>query len=388
MPTRTRSSRCSTRACSAGARARGELRYWMLETIREFALEQLAERAYHEALGRRHAELFLELAESRGEGPSELVAWVERVEPEHDNLRAAIAWAREADEPRFALRLAAALGLFWELRGYLAEGRARIREALANDPDAPIDLKDQALDQGVMLAFKQGNFATAREWAEELVALAEESGDEGRLARALNRLGIVLNGEERFGEARSAMERSLGINDRLGDEQRVQACAHNLALVSLGEGDFDRAVEELSVALELSRKRGDEATASNDQADRAFALIRLGRWQEARVDAYESLLVASRLRWRENVSYCFLALAAVAVAAGEVEQAARFLGQAARLAEVVQLEYLAYGEQTRIEARQELQSRLPQARLDSLLAEGRAWSIDEAVAAAADPSLD
>ena len=355
----------------------------MLETIREYGLEQLRESDELEEARRLHAGFFVELAESSGEAPSERAAWVDRVEAEHDNLRAAIAWAREEDEPRLALRLAAALGLFWQVRGYLAEGRARIREALANDPDAPIGLKDQALAQGVMLAFKQGDFAIAREWNEELVALAKESRDERSLARALNGLGIILDGEGRFGEARSATERSLAINERLGDERMVHICLHNLALVSLGEGAYDRAAEELSAAMELSRALGDELQASNDQGDRAFALIRLGRWREARVDAYESLLVASRFGWPENVAYSLVALAAVAVAENEVERAARFLGQADRLAEEVQLEFAAYAEQTRVDTHHDLQSRLPHGRLDDLLAEGRGWSVEEGIAAAA-----
>jgi predicted ATPase len=363
---------------------RREERFRMLETIREYALGQLGESGDLEEEQRRHADFFLELAESRGEAPDEKEAWIDRMEAEHDNLRAAIAWARESGEPRLALRLAAALGQFWEARSYLAEGLARIREALANDADAPIGLKNRALRDGVLLAFKQGDYATAREWAETQAALAEESGDEASLAHAWNSLGIILSGEGRQDEARSFAERSLEISERLGDQGRVQVCLHNLALVSIEEGAYDRAVEELSAALDLSRALGNERHASNDQTDRAFAFIRLGRWREAWVDAYESLLVASRLGWRENVSYCFLALAAVAVADGEVERAAQFLGQADRLAEEVQLEYAGYAEQTRVDARGTLRSRLPPDQLDLLLAEGRAWSLDEAVAEAFD----
>ena len=367
---------------------RREERFRMLETIREYGLEQLAERGDLDEARRRHADFFLELAESRGTSPSEQEEWVDRVETEHDNIRAAIAWARESGEARIGLRLAAALGRFWEARSYLAEGLARMREAFANDPDAPVGLIDAALREAVLLAFKQGDFATAREWAEKQAALAEESGDEASLGRAWNTLGFILDGEGRLDEARSYLERSLALHKRLGDKERIQINLHNLGLVSIAEGAYDNAVDELSAALELSRELGSERLASNDQTDRAFALICLGRWREAWIDAYESLLVASRLRWRENVSYCFLALAAVAVAEGELERAARLLGQADRLAEEVQLEYAGYAERARIDAREGLQARLPGARLDSLLAEGRAWSVDEAVAAAADRDPD
>jgi predicted ATPase/class 3 adenylate cyclase len=358
---------------------RREHRFRMLETIREYGLEQLVERGDLEAVRRRHADFFLELAEGGGESPSEREAWLDRVEAEQDNLRAAIAWARESGEPRLALRLAAALGEFWEARSYLVEGLARVSEALANDPEAPVSLKNPALNYAVILAFKQGDAVTARQWAERQAALAERSEDEETLGRALNSLGIILTGERRFGEARSATERSLAISERLGDKDRVQSCLHNLGLIEVGEGAYDSAVEKLTKSMELSEALGNERSASNDQTDRAFALICLGRWREAHVDAYESLLVASRLGWRENVAYCLVALAAVAVAADEVERAARFLGQADRLAEDVHLDFAEYAEQTRVDARRALKSRLPGEQLDSLLAEGWALSVDEAV---------
>jgi hypothetical protein len=124
------------------------------------------------------------------------------------------------------------------------------------------------------------------------------------------------------------------------------------------------------------------------RSNRAFALIGLGRWGDARLDASEGVRAAKRLRWRENIAYGLIALAAVAIAENELEPAARFLGQADRLAEELHLDFTAYAEQSRVDARQDLRSRLPQAQLDSLLAEGRAWSLDEAVAAALGTSLD
>jgi predicted ATPase len=357
-------------------------RFRMLETIREFGLERLAQSDDLEPVRRRHAEFFLALAENGPGRAGRLEPWLERVDPEHDNLRSAIVWAREHCEARCELRLAAALGPFWEARGYLAEGLVRIREALAGDPDGPVGLQDRALNAGVVLAFKQGDPATARELAERMAALADESEDEEILANSLNVMGIVLTGEGQFDEARRVLKLSVGINERRGNDARAQSGLHNLGLISLGERAYDRAVEELTAALELSRSTGHERPASNDQLDRAFALIGLGRWAEARVDAQEGVRAAKRLRWRENVAYGLVALAAVAIAQNELEPAARFLGQADRLAEELHLDFTGYAEQTRIDAHQDLRPRLPQDQLDSLLAEGRAWSLDEAVAAA------
>jgi predicted ATPase/class 3 adenylate cyclase len=362
----------------------GEPRFVMLETIHEYAREKLEHSVEAAELRNRHADFFLELAESRGDAPAEWEAWFDRIEVEHDNLRTAIAWAQESGAGRLELRLAAALGDFWHARSYLAEGLTHISEALAHDPDAPTSLQNQALRFGHLLAFKQRNLAQAREWAERLAALAEESGDEQTLAYALNSLGITLTGERRFSEARVATGQSLAIWERLGNAERTGACLHNLGLISMGEGAYEDAVERITASAELFEAMGDEHGVSNGWADRSFALIGLGRWRDARVDAYQSLLVASRLGWRENVAYCLVALAAVAVAMKEPEQASRFLGQADRIAAEVQLGFEPYAEQTRIDTHEEVRSRLPRGRLDSLLAEGRAWSIDDAVRAAQD----
>ena len=360
----------------------GEGRLLMLETIREFALEQLAESGDLEAVLRRHAEFFLAVAESDPYPAARHEPWLELVDSDRDNLRSAIVWATEHGDARLELRLAAALGPFWEARGYLAEGLVRIREALARDPDGPLALQSRALSFGSLLAVKQGDFAIAREFAERMAALADESEEEDILARALNTMGIVLTAEKRFAEARPVLKRSVAIYERRGNLRAQIGALHNLGLIALGERAYDRAAEELTAALELSTSAGDERATSNDLIDRAFALIGLGRWADARLDAAEGTRLAQRIHWRENVAYGLVALAAVAIAQNQPERAARLLGQADRLADDLHLDFTAYAEQERTEAHQILRTRLPQGQLDSLLAEGLAWSSDEAVAAA------
>jgi len=355
-------------------------RFRMLETIREYGLERLVERGDLDDVARRHAEFFLEVADSGSDAPNEWEPWLEQVDSEHDNLRAAIAWARDRGEARLELRMAAALGPFWEARGFLTEGLVRVREALASDPEAPAGLKAQALKFGALLAYKQGDSAVARDLAERLAAVADDCEDEQILADALNSMGIVLTGEGRFEEARQALERSVVINEQLGNDISRQSNLHNLGLISLNESEYGRAVDELTAALELSRRSRQERHVSNDQLDRAFALIGLRRWAEARAEAEEGTRIAQRLQWRENVAYGLVALVAVAIAEDEPERAARTLGQADRLTDELHLDLTGYAEQARVEAREALRSRLPDDLLGSLLAEGRACSLDEAVA--------
>src|SRR5207245_10606218 len=125
--------------------ADGELRLRMLETIREYASEKLSATEEAEPMRRRHLAFFLQLAEEaepKLEG-AEQVAWLERLEAEHDNFRAALAWGFE-DQPSLALRLAAALGLFWELRGYWNEGQAALERGLAQGGEAPLAARAKA----------------------------------------------------------------------------------------------------------------------------------------------------------------------------------------------------------------------------------------------------
>jgi predicted ATPase/class 3 adenylate cyclase len=358
----------------------GDGRFLMLETIREFAFEQLIESGEAEEIRRRHAEFFLELAERDLGAPSAHESWVDAVAADYDNFRSAIAWAREHGEARVELRLVAALGVFWEARSYLQEGLAYVREGLARDPTAPPDLRRKALGYGVLLSIKQGDLATARELVERMAALAAESGDDEILASASNYLGVILTAERRFGEARPLLQQSLALWQQLDDPFRAQMSLHNLGLVSVGERAFERAVEELTAAFELAERLANERSASNSLCDRAFALLGLARWQEAGADAQRSLGMADRLGWLENIAYSLLALAAAAVAANELDRAVRLLGIAERLREEVHLEFEDYAEETRAGAHEALKARLPRERLELLLAEGRAWSVEDAVA--------
>ncbi len=183
-------------------------RFRMLETIREFALERLEESGEVEQVARRHIEFFLGFVS--GEDSSfryGTTEWLERVGSEQDNLRAAIQLARRLDDPRLELQLVAVTGKFWELHSHLAEGLRRIAEALDRDPEAPAEIRDPALKDAGMIAYKQGDHATARDMAEQLGRLHAETHDEGSLAAALNLLGVIAR-------AKTAMERRVICSSR------------------------------------------------------------------------------------------------------------------------------------------------------------------------------
>nr|MDQ3356660.1 adenylate/guanylate cyclase domain-containing protein [Actinomycetota bacterium] len=183
-----------------------EERYSMLETIRGFAVERLDQSGEGDVLRRRHAEHFLALAEAayphlRGD-PKE---WLDRLTREHDNLRAALDRLEAAGETQLALQLAGALWKFWNMRGYVPEGRRRLEDALAVD-QRPTPVRARALNGATGMALEGGDTASGRAWAEEALALHRELGDAWGIANSRYLLGNVLTEERDWAGAQEIFE--------------------------------------------------------------------------------------------------------------------------------------------------------------------------------------
>ena len=360
----------------------GEDRFRMLETIREFALERLEESGELERIRRRHLDFFLEFAGSeKSEVDREAAEWLECLEVEHDNFRTALEFARGLDDPRLELRLASSLADFWEHQGHLAEGLERIREALGSDPDGPADIREPALQWGSMIALKKGDFETARQLAEEKKRQAAALGDEAGVGSSIQLLGNLATAEGRYDEARVLLEQSKSIRKRLGDELGLQSSQHNLGLLEMDQGDYGRARQELQSALAISEKHGLQRARANNLCDLAFAELGDGSGN-APSRFREALSACAQLRWRENIAYCLVGCAAVAIAGGNLEQAGHFLGQADRLCDDLPLRLETYAQAVGDQLEQDLRSRLGEDRLEALRAEGRLLSMEDAVSEA------
>jgi len=230
----------------------GEERFRMLETIREFALERLEESGERDHIRRRHLEVLLEPARHKeSTADRQAPEWLERLEVEHDNFRAALQVSRGLDDPRLELRLASSLADFWEHQGHLTEGLERIREALDRDPDGLAEDRGPALLWGTMIALKQGDLETAQQLAEKKKQLHTSLEDESGVARSVNLLGSVATADGRYDEARALLEQAKSIHERLGDDSGLQSSLHNLGLLAMDQRDFARARQELESALHL-----------------------------------------------------------------------------------------------------------------------------------------
>jgi predicted ATPase len=238
-------------------------RLTMLETIREYGNELLAERSEAEEAGRRHATYYLALAEQAGPaltGP-EAIAWLARLDAEHDNLRAALRWAREQDDGAAAVRLAAVLWPFWERRGHLSEGRRWLGETLDRPAVVVVPaVRVNGLVGAARLAIDQAAYDEATERCARAVALARELGDPRMLAATLNTRGLLARAQDRYADSardhQAALEQARAAADRAGEATALLG----LAYAAIFTGDGHRASALAEEGLAAARGAGDRHT--------------------------------------------------------------------------------------------------------------------------------
>lgn len=198
-------------------------RLLMLETIRGYGREALEAAGEETAARQAHADYFLHLAEEAEpalKGP-QLVDWLERLEQEHDNLRAALHYALESGNAEMALRLGIALERFWVVRGQRNEGLAFLQNALAESTEVAATVRAKALLAAGRLAFNQSNYDQGEALAQEGLALFREIGDKRGIALSLNRLGVAAWRRGDFRSARVLLEEDLALFREMGDQDRV-----------------------------------------------------------------------------------------------------------------------------------------------------------------------
>jgi DNA-binding CsgD family transcriptional regulator/tetratricopeptide (TPR) repeat protein len=306
----------------------GEPRFTMLETVREFALEQLVASSEEDAIRERHANWCLALAETAGldlESVRAHAAWWARLDTELDNLRAAVAWFDAAGEPTNVLRLLPAIYLYWFARPYHAEVCGWLEPVLRAAPDAPAAVRVKALHVAAHTAGFLGDALAGVAYAEEGLALARELDDPFVLGRALCGVGLAWALSDDVVRAAVAYEEAVSL-------MRTTEVADwgGMALAELGDtrlmtGDVAEAVLLLDEALALLRRfespvgivltLGERAHAARMQGDQVLA---------ARLFA-ESITTAAELGSERFLLGALAGLAGVALALGQPERAARLL---------------------------------------------------------------
>jgi tetratricopeptide (TPR) repeat protein len=237
-----------------------ETRFFMLNTIREYALERLGESDDEGAARRAHAAYYLVLAE---EGAEDVVAhpeWLDRFEVEHDNFRLALDYLIKTGKAEWGLRLGAALFRFWETREYLTEGRDAIARLLALEGTAARPkLRARLLFAGAVLAGEQGDYASARLLLDESLEICLELNDSRGVAVALNARAVNARDRGELPAASLLFERCVAIWRDLGDSADIARALSNLANVAKLQGEHARASSLYDECLTMFRKAGDGA---------------------------------------------------------------------------------------------------------------------------------
>jgi predicted ATPase/class 3 adenylate cyclase/Tfp pilus assembly protein PilF len=401
----------------------GEPRFVMLETVHEFAREKLQGSGEAEQIKLAHAQYFLTLAE---EAHPELLGanqlqWLEKLEAEHDNMRAALSWALERKEAEVALRLGGALWWFWSVRGYYSEGRRWLEEGQAMEGRGSPESRAMALAGAGALASQQGDFDRAQEASEEGLELLEHEAREASEAKLclLAGLGWVALQREEHGQAKQLFEEGLALSREMSDTWWLASSLLDLALVSNSRGDSERATELYEESMDLFRERGDKqnlafclnnlgmvaysqgdlgrATQLTEEGvalfrelgargDVAIGLYNLG-WVALLQDdlgrAAELYRESLSLSWETGlnplVQMALEGFACVAGAKGEAQRAARLWGAAQALHEAKGIlrdtDFLAEAN-TRISA---VRSGMGEKAWEEAWCKGRAMTLDEAV---------
>ena len=209
----------------------GEMRFRMLEVVREYALEFLEANGEAEAMRLSHAAYFLAFGEeAEPHLPSaESVRWLNRLEEEHDNLRTALEWSLENDI-KTAARLLAAIQMFLITRGHLTEGRRRSAAVFEKSDDIPVPARLKLLIGAGQMAYWQGDYQSSRDLFETGLAASREAGDKRHVALASRGLGTAAYQEGDYTAARAFYEESLVVSREAGDDRAIA-----VSLIALGE---------------------------------------------------------------------------------------------------------------------------------------------------------
>jgi DNA-binding CsgD family transcriptional regulator/tetratricopeptide (TPR) repeat protein len=252
----------------------GEPRFGMLETIQEFGQERLIGKGEEAAVRRAHADYFLDLAEqaqSRFHGPEES-PWLDRLDNELGNMRAALRWLVDDGQAEVALRLSSALARFWYVRGHLAEGRRWLEEGLRySEVDRAV--RAEALHLAARLAAYMGAYDRAEVLAREGLEDSRRRDDARGMAGSLAALALVARSRGDYAECRRTSEESAAILRRIGEPARLADVLGRLASAAFMEGDFTTAQKVAREALALSRELGDTEGASYSVATLGIALL-------------------------------------------------------------------------------------------------------------------
>lgn len=313
----------------------GSVRFVMLETLREFALECLVASAEDSSHRQHHACYYLRLAEAAKPHlqDTEQEAWLARLETEHDNLRAALDWCcRSPAGVGIGLRLVEVLWEFWLVRGYISEGRSWIATTLALPATSQLSaVRARALCGGGRLAWAQNDWTHASRLLEDSLAISRDLADDAASATTLNYLGQVAEAQGNYQRAAVLFDQSLALFQQIGDREGSATALTSRAQIAQAQGDYEGAAGLLERSLRLFQELGDRRGWAAALTVQGQIRHTQGQYNDA-VELFETALaVFQSLGYRHGMAWALTNLGQVVQAQGDYGRAATLFEQSIAL---------------------------------------------------------
>ncbi|HLO33261.1 MAG TPA: tetratricopeptide repeat protein, partial [Anaerolineales bacterium] len=398
----------------------GTTRYRMLETIRQYAQEKLQRSGENDEVRRHCLVFFLAFAD---QATAQLLTveqkkWFTELDSEYGNLRSALEWSIKND-PVHALRLAAALGQYWEVRGYISEGRTALERALQQAQDAPKAVRADGLRWQAKFTARQGDYVRAKEPLDESLELSRELGDKRGMARSLHTSGMVASLQGDYAAARVAYEAGFALLKETGDKRELAALTSSLGNVANYMGDYEIAQRYQEESVAIFRELGDKfglfialnnlGLALERQADHSAARR---YYEESIATAYElgeknlvayalnglahllylehdlaaanrnyreSLAVAVEIGEKRCIAYCLEGFAKTALQSGNAARTAHLLGSAEALRQAIGAPLIQAEQEELDQDLTNVRKQLGEKTFESLFAEGQVFTMEQAV---------
>jgi len=311
-----------------------EPRYVMLETIREYGMERLAEAGEARSLSEAHARRFLGRVEELAAGFTAGPEGLDEVEADHDNIRAALRWTTEQGRTEESLAAVAALWRFWHLRGHLREGLAVCDEVVSlPGADVPSEASAGAIYAHASLKYWQGDTAQAKDGYLRSREVARACSAKAREAEAEFALSYAHAIFREFEDGHRSAGAALALYDELGDDLGSANAKFAEAYLWSLAGDWGRAETELRKAISAIEAIGDRFWLLNSRVVLAWTLTRMDRVDEAREILLANLELAIELGDRSTENMAIQGLATVAALGKDMERALRLAGAAEAIAD-------------------------------------------------------
>jgi tetratricopeptide (TPR) repeat protein len=356
----------------------GQARYQMLVTIRQYAHEKLSELQETERTQNRHLDFFLNLAEEaevKLHGSQQPV-WLERLEVELDNLRAALRWGF-GSKAEAGFRLVGSLWLFWFMHAHFVEGRRWYDEALSLSEDSSPYVRMRLLIGAASSALGRGDYEQLRILSEQSLALAREQENEWGIAMSLHHLGAAATVHSDFKQAQTLLEEGLDLSHKIGNWVITDYFLGDLAFLAITQGDYEQASAFYEEDLALSQKHQDGWGSCYALGNLSSIAYTEGDFGRAKALGAQALALAYELGDGRMISFRLLDIGMVMFRLGQPERAAKLIGTAEVLAVKTGIPF-----KPEENLMAEICTQLSESTFESLQSEGRAMPLDQAIALA------